>query len=58
MAENMMCSAHKVSTPEFRDGWERVFCCKKVYGELTEDERRLMINAMHCIECGVRDDNA
>ena len=56
MAENMMCSSHKGSNQAFRDGWDRIFCCKKRNTELTEDERRRLINAMHCIECGVRDD--
>lgn len=25
MSENLMNSAHKASTPEYRDGWDRIF---------------------------------
>jgi hypothetical protein len=25
MSENMMNSAHKTSTPEYRSGWDRIF---------------------------------
>ena len=38
MSENLMCSAHKGNSEEYRDGWERVFGCTKDECECTRKE--------------------